>query len=82
MVSESAENLEVIRGGVPPEATETPPSSAVNVWPIPACLTPNRGDHAMTHYWGYPFADVLAIVVIVGLSALALYQARTYTKQL
>lgn len=43
MVSESAENLEVIRGGVPPEATETPPSSAVNVWPIPACLTPNRG---------------------------------------
>lgn len=36
----------------------------------------------MTHYWGYPFADVLAIAMIVGLSALALYQARTYTKQL
>ena len=36
----------------------------------------------MTHYCGYPFADVLAIVVIVGLSALALYQAHTYTKQL
>lgn len=34
------------------------------------------------NYWGYPFADVLAIVMIVGLSALALYQARTYTKQL
>ena len=36
----------------------------------------------MTPYWGYPFADVLAIVMIIGLSALALYQARTYTKQL
>ena len=36
----------------------------------------------MTSYLGYPFADVLAIVMIVGLSALALYQARTYTKQL
>jgi hypothetical protein len=36
----------------------------------------------MTDYWGYPFADVLAIVMIVGLSALALYQARTYTRQL
>ncbi|CAJ0773379.1 hypothetical protein R8510_03559 [Ralstonia chuxiongensis] len=36
----------------------------------------------MTQYWGYPFADVLAILMIVGLSALALYQARTYTKQL
>jgi len=36
----------------------------------------------MTDYWGYPFADVLAIVMIVGLSALALYQARTDTRQL
>lgn len=36
----------------------------------------------MTQYWGYPFADALAILMIVGLSALALYQARTYTKQL
>ena len=36
----------------------------------------------MTSYWGYPYADVLAIVMIVGLSALALYQARTYSRQL
>ncbi len=36
----------------------------------------------MTSYWGYPYADVLAIVMIVGLSALALYQARTYSQQL
>ena len=36
----------------------------------------------MTQDRGYPFADVLAILLIVGLSALALYQARTYTKQL
>lgn len=36
----------------------------------------------MTSYWAYPLADVLAIVMIVGLSALALYQARTYTRQL
>jgi hypothetical protein len=36
----------------------------------------------MTHYWGYPFADVLAVAMIVALSAYALYQARTYTRQL
>lgn len=43
MMSESTENLGVIRGGVSSEATETSLSSAVSVWPIPACLIPNRG---------------------------------------
>ena len=36
----------------------------------------------MSSFWGYPYADVLATVMIIALSALALYQARTYVRQI
>ncbi len=36
----------------------------------------------MSDFWGYPGADILAIMVISALSLLALYQARQFvTKQ-
>ncbi len=36
----------------------------------------------MSDFWGYPGADILAIVLIVGLSGLCLYLARTWTDKL
>lgn len=36
----------------------------------------------MSDFWGYPGADVLAIVLIVCLCALCLYQARTWVRKL
>lgn len=32
----------------------------------------------MSDFWGYPGADILAIMVISALSLLALYQARQF----
>jgi hypothetical protein len=32
----------------------------------------------MSQFWGYPGADVLALIVISALSLLALYHARTF----
>jgi hypothetical protein len=34
----------------------------------------------MSEFWGYPYADVLAIVAIAGLSAVCLLCARLYVK--
>lgn len=36
----------------------------------------------MSEFWGYPGADVLAIIVITALSALVLYQARKFVSSL
>ncbi|MFT5533575.1 MAG: hypothetical protein ACI9ZF_000894 [Bradyrhizobium sp.] len=36
----------------------------------------------MSEFWGFPGADILAVVVIVILSGLALYQARTFVTKL
>jgi hypothetical protein len=36
----------------------------------------------MSEFWGYPGADVLAIVLIAGLSALTLYHARKFVSSL
>jgi len=36
----------------------------------------------MSEFWGYPGADILAIVVICILCAACLYQARIWVKQL
>lgn len=34
----------------------------------------------MSGFWGYPYADVLAIVITTGLSAVCLLCARLYVK--
>lgn len=36
----------------------------------------------MSEFWGFPGADILAVVVIIGLSGLALYQARTFVTKI
>ncbi len=36
----------------------------------------------MSEFWGYAGADVLAIIVISALSALALYHARIFVSRL
>ena len=36
----------------------------------------------MSDFWGYPGADIVAVVVIIALSSLALYQARTFVTKL
>jgi hypothetical protein len=36
----------------------------------------------MSEFWGYPGADVLAIILISGLSALTLYHARKFVSTL
>ncbi len=36
----------------------------------------------MSEFWGYPGADVLAVLVIVALSACALYHARTFVRKI
>lgn len=36
----------------------------------------------MSAFWGYPGADVLALISIAALSLLALYHARTFVTQL
>ncbi len=36
----------------------------------------------MSEFWGYPGADILAILVIVGVGGACLYQARTWVKKL
>jgi hypothetical protein len=36
----------------------------------------------MSDFWGYPGADIVAVVVIIVLSSLALYQARTFVTKL
>ncbi len=36
----------------------------------------------MSDFWGYPYADILAIVIISALGIICLYQARTWTKDL
>lgn len=36
----------------------------------------------MSEFWGYPGADILAVVVIVALSAAALYHARTFVTKI
>jgi len=36
----------------------------------------------MSQFWGYPGADVLAIIVISALSLLALYHARTFVTKI
>lgn len=35
----------------------------------------------MSEFWGYPGADMLAIVLITALSALTLYHARIFVSQ-
>ncbi len=34
----------------------------------------------MSAFWGYPFADVLAIIIISGLSGFCLFCARLFVK--
>jgi hypothetical protein len=36
----------------------------------------------MSEFWGYPGADILAIVLISGMSVLALYHARKFVSSL
>ncbi len=36
----------------------------------------------MSDFWGYPGADVLAIVIITALSLTALYHARTFVTKI
>jgi hypothetical protein len=36
----------------------------------------------MSDFWGYPGADMLAVAVIIVLSGLALYQARTFVTKI
>lgn len=36
----------------------------------------------MSQFWGYPQAPVLAIILLSGLSLLALYYARTFVNKL
>ncbi|MFT6913863.1 MAG: hypothetical protein ACJAWL_000149 [Motiliproteus sp.] len=36
----------------------------------------------MSDFWGYPGADTLAVAVIIVLSCLALYQARTFVTKI
>jgi hypothetical protein len=36
----------------------------------------------MSEFWGFPGADILAAIVIIVLSGLALYQARTFVTKL
>tara|TARA_R110001583_G_C5606489_1_gene404948 strand:- start:57 stop:167 length:111 start_codon:yes stop_codon:yes gene_type:complete len=36
----------------------------------------------MSDFWGFPGADTLAVAVIIVLSSLALYQARTFVTKL
>lgn len=36
----------------------------------------------MSEFWGFPGADILAVAVIIVLSSLALYQARTFVTKL
>jgi hypothetical protein len=36
----------------------------------------------MSEFWGYPGADILAVVVIITLSGFALYQARTFVTKI
>lgn len=36
----------------------------------------------MSEFWGYPGADILAVVVIIVLSGFALYQARTFVTKI
>jgi|ETNmetMinimDraft_8_1059916.scaffolds.fasta_scaffold07070_2 hypothetical protein len=36
----------------------------------------------MTEFWGFPGADKAAIVLIISLCALCLYQARNWVKKL
>lgn len=44
-------------------------------------LNSEQGD-IMSDFWGFPGADIVAVVVIVVLSSLALYQARTFVTRL
>jgi hypothetical protein len=36
----------------------------------------------MSDFWGFPGADMLAVAVIIVLSSLVLYQARTFVTKL
>lgn len=36
----------------------------------------------MSDFWGFPGADILAVVVIIALSGFVLYQARTFVTKL
>ncbi|EHA15592.1 hypothetical protein HAL1_10047 [Halomonas sp. HAL1] len=36
----------------------------------------------MSEFWGFPGADILAVAVIIILSSLALYQARTFVTKI
>jgi len=36
----------------------------------------------MSEFWGYPWAEVLAVVLISALSVLTLYQARKFVSSL
>ena len=36
----------------------------------------------MSDFWGYPGADILAIVLITALCVACLYQARTWVRKL
>lgn len=36
----------------------------------------------MSEFWGYPGADILAVVVIIALSGFVLYQARTFVTKI
>jgi len=36
----------------------------------------------MSDFWGFPGADILAVVLITVICALCLYQARTWVKKL
>ena len=51
-------------------------------WPDSRChLKFYQGD-TMSDFWGYPGADMLAVAVIIVLSGLALYQARTFVTKI
>jgi hypothetical protein len=36
----------------------------------------------MSDFWGFPGADMLAVVVIIVLSSVVLYQARTFVTKI
>lgn len=36
----------------------------------------------MSNFWGYPGADILAVVLLPTLSLLALYHAKTFVKKI
>lgn len=36
----------------------------------------------MSEFWGFPGANILAVAVIIILSSLALYQARTFVTKI